>query len=104
MRRVCLLIAALAMAPPAHAASQNSEKGSFSILFENDLFYKADHDYTNGTELAYTTAPGDTPGWAVRTAEALPFFGDQGEVRTRYALGQVMFTPQRHHANQPADQ
>jgi lipid A 3-O-deacylase len=93
MRRLWVLIAAMATVLPARADPENREKGSFSILFENDLFYKADHDYTNGTELAYTTAPGDTPGWAIHAAEALPFFGDQGDVRTRYALGQVMFTP-----------
>ena len=39
-------------------------KGAFSILFENDLFYKADHDYTNGTEFSYTTAPDKEHDWA----------------------------------------
>jgi hypothetical protein len=73
--------------PPA------SEKGSFSILFENDIFYNSDHDYTNGVELAYTTAPDDTPQWAVDTARRLPFFTQTGDVRARYALGQDIFTP-----------
>ena len=69
------------------------DKGAFSILFENDIFFNADHDYTNGIELSYTTAPDDTPRWAMDAARALPFFTDQGDVRTRYALGQTMFTP-----------
>ncbi len=76
-------------APPAAA----KEKRGFSILFENDLFYKADHDYTNGTELSYTTAPEDTPDWALEAAYLFPFFTTDGVVRTRYALGQAMFTP-----------
>jgi lipid A 3-O-deacylase len=73
--------------PPA------SEKGSFTILFENDVFYNSDHDYTNGVEFAYTTAPNDTPQWTVDAARSLPFFAQTGDVRARYALGQNIFTP-----------
>ncbi len=79
------------IAPPALA--DEPEKGTLSILFENDIFYNTDHDYTNGVLLAYTTAPQDTPNWAVDTARWLPFFSQTGEVRTRYALGQDIFTP-----------
>src|SRR5689334_10023425 len=76
---------------PAQAANDDR---AFSILFENDLFYSADHDYTNGTELSYTSAPDETPDWAHQTAHLLPFFSDDtNTVRTRYALGQAMFTP-----------
>jgi hypothetical protein len=71
----------------------SGKAGGFSILFENDLFYNADHDYTNGTELSYTTAPDKAHDWAVALAERLPFFTDNGDVRTRYAAGQIMFTP-----------
>jgi lipid A 3-O-deacylase len=70
-----------------------SERGAFTILFENDLFYNSDHDYTNGVQFAYTTAPGDTPRWAVDVARSLPFFAQTGDVRARYALGQDIFTP-----------
>ncbi|HEY2010889.1 MAG TPA: lipid A deacylase LpxR family protein [Rhizomicrobium sp.] len=71
----------------------DSEKGSFSVLFENDIFDNTDHDYTNGVELGYTTAPDDTPHWAVDAARSLPFFAQTGDVRTRYAIGQAIFTP-----------
>lgn len=94
MRLPSLLIAGLIVAAlPARAETEGEAKRGFSVLFENDLFYKADHDYTNGTELSYTSAPDATPHWALDLARLLPFFGDQGEVRTRYALGQAMFTP-----------
>ena len=74
--------------------ADGTEKGTLSILFENDIFYNSDHDYTNGVLLGYTTAPQDTPDWAVRTSRALlPFFAQEGDVRTRYALGQDIFTP-----------
>ena len=77
---------------PAHAES-GTEKGTFSILFENDIFDNTDHDYTNGVELAYTTSPKATPDWAIRTANWLPFFSENTDVRTRYALGQSIYTP-----------
>lgn len=85
-------LAVLGLAAPAHAAD-GSEKGTLSLLFENDLFYNSDHDYTNGVLIGYTTAPQDTPDWAVDLARKLPFFAQEGEVRTRYALGQDIFTP-----------
>jgi len=96
LRRLFILLPLLAAAGTAHAAdsqtnSPESEKGSFSILFENDIFYNSDHDYTNGVEFAYTTAPDDTPDWAARATRAL--FHDEGDVRARYAFGQDIFTP-----------
>jgi lipid A 3-O-deacylase len=80
----------------AHAESEpKPEKGTFGILFENDWFSNADHNYTNGVEITYTTAPQDTPDWLIATAHWLPFFTatGKGDVRTRYALGQTIFTP-----------
>jgi hypothetical protein len=75
------------------APSQDSERGAFSILFENDIFDKTDRDYTNGVLLAWTTAPSETPDWALRSARLLPFFAQDGVVRTSYALGQNIYTP-----------
>jgi hypothetical protein len=71
----CTVLAAsmAVMCGPARAA-EDTERGTFSILIENDAFFNADHDYTNGLELAYTTAPQDTPQWAVRAANWLPLF------------------------------
>ncbi|HTQ14897.1 MAG TPA: lipid A deacylase LpxR family protein [Rhizomicrobium sp.] len=69
------------------------ERGTISFLFENDIFYRTDRDYTNGVLLAWTSAPADTPDFAVRWARALPFFAQSGEVRTSVALGQDIYTP-----------
>ncbi len=89
---LALLTSAILSAAPALAAP--SEKGTLSFQFENDLFFNQDHDYTNGVQIAYTTAPDDTPDWAVRLAHLLPWFEEGREVRTRYALGQTIYTPQ----------
>jgi lipid A 3-O-deacylase len=91
-----LILPAAAQTAPQSAPQTNApatEKGAFSILFENDIFFNTDHDYTNGVELAYTTAPDDTPDWATAMAHSLPFFTKKGDVRTRYAIGQDIFTP-----------
>jgi lipid A 3-O-deacylase len=96
-----LFAAVTALAAGPASAADGTEKGTFSILFENDIFYNSDHDYTNGVLLAYTTAPQDTPDWAVRTARLLPFFTQDGDVRTRYALGQDIFTPHNLHLANP---
>ena len=90
------------LALPAHAQqAKKGEGNTFSLLFENDLFFSSDHDYTNGIALAYTTAPDETPGWAGDVARALPFFAQGGEMRSRYAIGQNMFTPRNLAAVNP---
>jgi lipid A 3-O-deacylase len=70
-----------------------SEGGTFSVLFENDIFYHTDRDYTNGVQLAWTTPPSETWDWATTTARWLPFFAQEGDVRTSYSLGQNIYTP-----------
>src|SRR5205807_3731426 len=70
-----------------------TEHSSFSILFENDWFYDADRDYTNGVEFAYTTAPDETPEALKDFTHDLPLMSDTGDVRASYELGQDIFTP-----------
>ena len=101
---IAIFLCALAVPAAAQTVQTNpagTEKGSFSILFENDIFFNTDHDYTNGVELAYTTAPNDTPGWVETLAHDVPFFTKDGDVRTRYALGQDIFTPNNLEAANP---
>ena len=99
MRRGAILLlcaAAAAWAMPACAADDghaSDERGVFTLVFENDLFFHTDRDYTNGVLAAYTTAPDDTPDWALRAARLLPLFPHGGVVRTSYSLGQSIYTP-----------
>jgi hypothetical protein len=96
MRTVLLgaaVAASVLFVAPASAA-EGPPAGAFSILFENDIFFNTDRHYTNGTALAYTTAPQDTPDWAVDLAHDMPFFEHNSDVRMSYMLAQDIFTPQ----------
>lgn len=88
-----LLTVAAIFAVPAGAAEKGEEKGILSVLFENDIFYRTDRDYTNGAQIAWTTAPLKDADWVVRFAENFPLFSRGAEVRETYALGQDIFTP-----------
>lgn len=91
---VCGCAAILSIPVSAQAQVQTAEeRGTLSVLFENDYFFHTDRDYTNGVEFAWTTAPSDTPQWSVDLARKLPFFGQEGDVRASYALGQNIYTP-----------
>jgi hypothetical protein len=94
------LFCAVFLVHPVNADSENTTRpadweqgGTFNILFENDLFFDTDRDYTNGVQLSYTTPPDRNLGWAVNLARMLPFFPKDGEVRTSYSIGQNIYTP-----------
>ena len=97
----CAALLLASVCGTAYAAEEESEGGTFSILFENDIFYHTDRDYTNGVQLAWTTSPDQSSDWATRTARMLPFFSETGEVRTNYALGQNIYTPSNLHLSDP---
>jgi hypothetical protein len=105
--RASFLLLVIALATPVAAFGQQAgspptpENGTLSILFENDIFYNTDRDYTNGVAIAWTTAPADTPDFAIDIARSVPFFGQSGEVRTTYAIGQNIYTPSNLHLADP---
>jgi len=78
-----------------------NERGTLSLLFENDIFYRTDRDYTNGVELSYTSAAQDTPNPLVHVAQWLPLFSSSGTVRASYAVGQSIYTPSDLNAANP---
>ena len=75
-------------------ASDETETGTLSLVFENDLFYDTDRNYTNGVRASWLSGPDRTPAWALRAARWFPLFPDGGTVRTSYAVGQNMYTPE----------
>jgi hypothetical protein len=87
-------VAISALPAGAQETAAREPAGAFSILFENDVFFGADRDYTNGVELTYTTPPSQNVDAIVNFARGLPLFADHGYVRTSYSLGQSIFTPQ----------
>jgi lipid A 3-O-deacylase len=77
----------------ARAEEPAKENGILTVLFENDVFYRTDRDYTNGVQLAWTSPSLASGDWAVNLADKLPFFSHTSDVRKTYALGQDIFTP-----------
>jgi len=87
------VLTAFSTSPTLGDTNVGQEKGTLSFVFENDLFYKTDRDYTNGVELSYTSPTQDTPELIDQIARGLPFFSSEGKVRASYAIGQSIFTP-----------
>jgi hypothetical protein len=86
-------LALAALLNTARAEEPAKESGILTVLFENDVFYRADRDYTNGVQLAWTSPSLASGDWAVNLADKLPFFSHTSDVRKTYALGQDIFTP-----------
>ena len=75
--------------------------GTFSILFENDLFLGQDRHYTNGIKLSWTSRDlreygqwEHTPDWARSLFGALDRFQGDREKNLELFAGQKLFTPQ----------
>ncbi len=95
------LLAALAVLLATAPARAAQPRDTYSVIFENDLFYHTDRDYTNGIEFAYSPAgnPRDAvPGFLLDLAP--DEFSGPG-TRTSFSLGQMMFTPEDTAAYDP---
>lgn len=68
-------------------------EGIFTFSFENDLFNNEDDNYTNGIRFAFISAENNIPGWLENSANAIPFFADEGHKRWTFAAGQSIYTP-----------
>ncbi len=93
--RLILLTLGLAVAPlPAPAADK--ERGTFTLQFENDLFYGADRHYTNGLRGSWVSPPHrDTVNPVPWVRGLLEWLSLKRNNRTRLglALAQEMYTP-----------
>lgn len=75
-------------------AAESEKTGTLSFVLENDLFYHADRNYTNGVRLIWVPdRDKPTPEWAASAARLVPWFPRAGRIRHGYAIGQSMFTP-----------
>ncbi len=103
-----LLLLVSCSAAPRASAPNDRDRGSLALTFENDLFTGSDGNYTNGLALAWTSGPvadmrpdAGLRRWA-ETLSFLPLAGDrEREVRTTFALGQEIFTPDDLEATVP---
>ena len=68
--------------------------GILSLQLENDLWGNgSDRNYTHGTRISYLSSE-ETPAWLERIASYVPVFSQRGHLRTSYAIGQSIFTPE----------
>lgn len=92
---MCLLIISLASSRSLPVlASEQTEIGILSLVLENDIFYDTDRNYTNGVRAAWLSAAEQAPEWALRAGLLFPLFPGDSTVRTGYAIGQNMYTPE----------
>ena len=69
------------------------ERGTFTLLIENDALYDSDRHYTNGLKVAWLSSE-KIPDWLRRTGDHLPFFGSDSRRRYGFSIGQSIFTPE----------
>jgi hypothetical protein len=68
--------------------------GIFSAQVENDLWGNGtDRHYTHGTRFSYLSSEA-TPVWLEKASAYVPLFNQHGHLRTSYAVGQSIFTPE----------
>lgn len=83
---------------PAHAADPS---GTFTTVFENDLFYRTDRDYTNGIEFNWSPIGNASDRLPAFLADMAPNLFPRDFTRVNYSLGQMMFTPEDTAAYNP---
>lgn len=96
-----LLAACLLVLPTAAVA--NEDRGTLSIVIENDRVANTDRHYTNGLLLSYLTAANAAPDWMLGFARGIPIFVPKGDIRIGYSLGQSMFTPEQTGTREPVE-
>ncbi|PLX69092.1 MAG: DUF2219 domain-containing protein [Denitrovibrio sp.] len=93
MLRSMLVIFILILSIPFAAnAAEQPEKGTLSIVYENDIFH-SDSYYTNGFRVSWLSKPGVKSDIAMRLATYFPIFPADATVLVNYAFGQNMYTP-----------
>ena len=69
---VCLMAGGVALA--------DGERGTFSFVLENDVFYNLDRDYTNGVQIGWTSGEvNQDQCWECDVARAFPLFEGRGQ-------------------------
>lgn len=71
-------------------------RGCLNLQWENDAFSLGNIDghYTNGMRVSYLVGEDRIWPWVAKAARALPFYPDGGRLRSSYALGQNLYTPE----------
>lgn len=91
-------VAAIALSITAPAAGADDDRppddrGTFTLLIENDAIYDSDRHYTNGLKAAWLSSE-NIPAWLHRLGNYLPFFSSDSRRRYGISVGQSIFTPE----------
>ena len=95
------LLAGLAALPAAAPAWAAPPRDTYSVIFENDLFYRTDRDYTNGIEFAFSPAGNPHQSVPDFLLGLVPDKFSAPDARASYTLDQMMFTPEDTAAYDP---
>lgn len=100
-RTPAMLALALTLLIPAMPARAAGPSGTFTTVFENDLFYRTDRDYTNGIEFNWSPVGAASEQLPEFLANMTPGLLPRDTTRVNYSLGQLMFTPEDTAAYDP---
>ena len=95
------LALALTLIIPAIPARAAVSSGTFTTVFENDLFYRTDRDYTNGIEFNWSPTGSAAQLLPEFLANMAPNLLPRDSTHVNYSLGQLMFTPEDTAAYDP---
>ncbi|WP_420724245.1 MULTISPECIES: lipid A deacylase LpxR family protein [unclassified Hwanghaeella] len=91
-----IMAVSLCDGPSAVAQDMPDDKGTLSLMLENDLFGAGtDRHFTNGIKITYTTkeyVPLENEPVSFM-ARLIPFWPNGARARATYSLGQNMYTP-----------
>jgi lipid A 3-O-deacylase len=91
-KRVAALLPLMCL--QAAAALADGDRGTVSLLVENDRVASTDRHYTHGTRLSWLSAEGGVPGWVRKMAGTVPLVDPDHLTHVGVAIGQSMFTPE----------
>jgi len=80
-------------APALAEENPNAERGTLSLIYENDTFAATDRNYTNGIDVSYLSAPNAAPLPARWVAETVLRAKEKDVVYAGIGVGQSIFTP-----------
>jgi hypothetical protein len=96
-----ILAFATALLLPAIPARAAGPSGTFTTVFENDLFYRTDRDYTNGIEFNWSPTGSADQLLPEPLSDLAPNLLPRDATHVNYSLGQMMFTPEDTAAYDP---
>ncbi|MEW6719505.1 MAG: lipid A deacylase LpxR family protein [Thermodesulfobacteriota bacterium] len=96
MNRIHILALLLSIGiffPCAARPEEPAGGGTLSVVFENDVFYNNDRQYTSGLLFLWVPDREASPqGWARKAARLLPWVPENGRFAPGYSFGQSIFT------------